>query len=81
MEVVETEKSYLNNLKLLLSCFKQPLEKEGLLSKEESNVIFSNVETIINFSDTLLQRLLSRLPASLLSSSITGVMSQKKEGK
>jgi len=72
-EVVETEKSYLNNLKLLLSCFKQPLEKEELLSKEESSVIFSNVETIINFSDTLLERLLSHLPVSLVST-------QKKEG-
>ncbi|KAJ3340475.1 hypothetical protein HDU93_006943 [Gonapodya sp. JEL0774] len=54
-EILETESNYVENLKLIVSIFVVPLTDSGALSEETLKGIFSNVEQILHFHDSILK--------------------------
>jgi hypothetical protein len=53
-EVIETEKTYIDELGVLVGLYLEPLLANGLVSASESNSMFSNVESILRFHTTAL---------------------------
>lgn len=57
-EIITSEKQYLDKLNFVIQYFKQPLEEsvkngEKVISQEEFNDVFGNIEQIRNFSKSL----------------------------
>ncbi|KAI9148566.1 hypothetical protein H9P43_010164 [Blastocladiella emersonii ATCC 22665] len=48
-EIVSTEETYVQELAYLVKCYAEPMVSQGLLSPEESKLVFSNVESILSF--------------------------------
>ena len=46
-ELVQTEKSYVRNLKSVVESFKLPLQQNRILSPQELSAIFVNIDDII----------------------------------
>eukprot|EP01103_Thecamoeba_quadrilineata_P000487 TRINITY_DN1041_c0_g1_i1.p1 TRINITY_DN1041_c0_g1~~TRINITY_DN1041_c0_g1_i1.p1 ORF type:complete len:864 (+),score=169.79 TRINITY_DN1041_c0_g1_i1:34-2625(+) len=65
MEIVSTERTYVNNLSTVVETFLMPLRKERpgpqMVSQEQLNVIFSNLEEILRTNRLLLHRLETRM--------------------
>eukprot|EP01120_Amphizonella_sp_Union-15-10_P011759 TRINITY_DN5072_c0_g1_i1.p1 TRINITY_DN5072_c0_g1~~TRINITY_DN5072_c0_g1_i1.p1 ORF type:complete len:634 (+),score=106.91 TRINITY_DN5072_c0_g1_i1:91-1902(+) len=60
-EILSTEQSYVEQLKVLIKTFKRPFEEKKIIDKLASNTIFSNVESILKFHQTLLHKLEKRM--------------------
>lgn len=60
-ELLSTEVTYVENLNIVVKVFIQPLKKDSILTQEELNKIFSNIETILNFNACMLVRLEERI--------------------
>jgi len=60
-ETLSTEQSYVEQLKILVRVFKKPLEDADIIDKHCSNAIFSNIESILKFHQTLLHKLERRM--------------------
>jgi RhoGEF domain/PH domain/Pleckstrin homology domain len=71
-EIVETERSFCQQLRTLERHFLVPFRKSGLFSKEDLRAIFSNLEGIVACSESLLG-CLERGDAENLHNSIGGV--------
>jgi len=50
-EIIETEKDYVENLKTIRDLYKNPLKESKILLESEIEVLFSNVETLINIHE------------------------------
>ncbi|GAB6032814.1 hypothetical protein CHUAL_012017 [Chamberlinius hualienensis] len=57
MELVDTEKTYVNHLNNLLEYYLEPLKKETFLSNAEINALFGNIQEIVAFQRVFLQSL------------------------
>ena len=57
-EFIETEKTYVRDLKIIVEVFKIPMEEKELITQSESPIIFSNVEMLLQVNEELLNRLL-----------------------
>eukprot|EP01098_Paradermamoeba_levis_P006906 TRINITY_DN2863_c0_g1_i5.p1 TRINITY_DN2863_c0_g1~~TRINITY_DN2863_c0_g1_i5.p1 ORF type:complete len:214 (+),score=48.54 TRINITY_DN2863_c0_g1_i5:145-786(+) len=60
-EILSTEMSYVAGLQELMKNFREPLFKQKILSQEEVNDIFSNIDTISEFQNVFLAELQLRL--------------------
>ena len=56
-ELIETERKYVKDLQFVIRNYKQPLVKLGILSSQEANDVFLNVEGILEVSQRLLELL------------------------
>ncbi|KAJ3098626.1 hypothetical protein HDU97_003891 [Phlyctochytrium planicorne] len=56
-EIIETEKSYVEELKLLNQVFLFPLQKSGLLKPNQISEIFANVESILVLHEGIAKKL------------------------
>lgn len=57
IELLETEKTYVKNLKILLERYLIPLKEENFLSKDEAELLVTNVREIYDFQMTFFDRL------------------------
>ena len=48
-EIISSEKRYVNQLKILENIYIDPMSRLGLLTAEESSIVFSNVKAILMF--------------------------------
>ncbi|KAJ6228426.1 rho guanine nucleotide exchange factor 9-related [Anaeramoeba flamelloides] len=62
MELIETEKEYLGDLKIILNLYLNPLKEQKIIELKDISVIFSSVETIAGANDILFQRLMENYP-------------------
>lgn len=53
-ELIKTERDYIKDLEIIIKLFIEPLEEEGILTKEELKDIFSNIRLLININRELL---------------------------
>jgi len=56
-ELIKTEKDYVNDLKIVITVFFDPLTKEGILTMNEITAIFSNIKIIYSINLNLLNDL------------------------
>ena len=56
-ELLDTEKNYVKNLKILLERFLVPLKDEHFLNRDEAELLVNNVEEIYNFQTTFFENL------------------------
>ena len=57
-EILTTEKKYVDSLELLISHFKRPMENlPDIVSQQEVDMIFSNIEELRDANKTFLQAL------------------------
>lgn len=54
LEMLQTEKDYVRDLQLIVDLYKKPLVKRGLVSKEDINILFSNLEQLQEVNGKLL---------------------------
>eukprot|EP01102_Stenamoeba_stenopodia_P001473 TRINITY_DN1127_c1_g1_i1.p1 TRINITY_DN1127_c1_g1~~TRINITY_DN1127_c1_g1_i1.p1 ORF type:complete len:778 (+),score=210.71 TRINITY_DN1127_c1_g1_i1:80-2335(+) len=59
-EMIKTEKSYITDLKMIVSMFLNPIKDKEILNKQQIAGLFSNVEAIINVNEKLLAEFLRR---------------------
>eukprot|EP01127_Copromyxa_protea_P023304 TRINITY_DN8695_c0_g1_i1.p1 TRINITY_DN8695_c0_g1~~TRINITY_DN8695_c0_g1_i1.p1 ORF type:complete len:467 (+),score=97.21 TRINITY_DN8695_c0_g1_i1:69-1469(+) len=45
-EILQTEKAYVADLKTIIEVYKEELEAQGIISREQSKIIFANVEDL-----------------------------------
>lgn len=60
-EMIDTEEQYLNYLKTFNKLYVVPLKQSCILSEQEFDTLFSNLEDLIQFSANLLEILLSNV--------------------
>ncbi|KAM9728951.1 rho guanine nucleotide exchange factor TIAM1 isoform 2-T2 [Menidia menidia] len=56
-ELVETEKTYVKDLRCLIECYLTPLQKESFLSQDELDVLFGNLGEMVEFQVEFLRTL------------------------
>ncbi|XP_041807857.1 T-lymphoma invasion and metastasis-inducing protein 1-like isoform X1 [Chelmon rostratus] len=56
-ELVETEKTYVKDLRCLIDCYLTPLQKESFLMQDELDVLFGNLREMVEFQVEFLQTL------------------------
>ena len=56
-EIINTEKDYIADVKLMLSVFRVPLEQSGILSKTESWTLFGNIQDLVKINESFLQKM------------------------
>ncbi|XP_038564223.1 T-lymphoma invasion and metastasis-inducing protein 1 isoform X3 [Micropterus salmoides] len=56
-ELVETEKTYVNDLNCLIECYLTPLQKESFLTQDELDVLFGNLGEMVEFQVEFLRTL------------------------
>uniref|UniRef100_A0A7N8XA50 TIAM Rac1 associated GEF 1a n=1 Tax=Mastacembelus armatus TaxID=205130 RepID=A0A7N8XA50_9TELE len=56
-ELVETEKTYVNDLNCLIECYLTPLQKEHFLTQDELDVLFGNLGEMVEFQVEFLRTL------------------------
>ncbi|CAB3998424.1 domain containing, partial [Paramuricea clavata] len=71
-EILSTEVSYCNGLDLLVEHFIQPMKIYGILSMDEIDVIFSNIESLHGLSKEMVSKLKLRLENWEVESTIIG---------
>eukprot|EP01104_Vermistella_antarctica_P021102 TRINITY_DN9334_c0_g1_i1.p1 TRINITY_DN9334_c0_g1~~TRINITY_DN9334_c0_g1_i1.p1 ORF type:complete len:755 (-),score=167.03 TRINITY_DN9334_c0_g1_i1:68-2332(-) len=59
-ELLQTERSYVQDLELLLRVFLTPLREKEILSKQELSALFSNIESLLPVNEHLLVDLEAR---------------------
>nr|XP_018900306.1 PREDICTED: protein still life, isoforms C/SIF type 2 isoform X2 [Bemisia tabaci] len=57
VELIETERTYVKHLNILLENYLEPLKKETFLSSAEINTLFGNIQEIVAFQRQFLQNL------------------------
>jgi hypothetical protein len=50
-ELVHTENDYVKDLKLLINTFMYPLEETGIISLNESKILFSNITDLLEINE------------------------------
>ena len=50
-----TEQNYVDNLKIFVKQYKIPLREHGILSQSEIDIMFSNIDDIINVNSHFLK--------------------------
>ncbi|KAL9643400.1 hypothetical protein ABK040_010016 [Willaertia magna] len=75
-EIVETEKNYVTNIKLLFDRYAVPIEQGGLIPKDYTLKIFKNLNIIISINVALLKELEDSIKDST-SSSIPVIFNQR----
>eukprot|EP01103_Thecamoeba_quadrilineata_P011754 TRINITY_DN2872_c0_g1_i3.p1 TRINITY_DN2872_c0_g1~~TRINITY_DN2872_c0_g1_i3.p1 ORF type:complete len:400 (+),score=78.79 TRINITY_DN2872_c0_g1_i3:21-1220(+) len=63
LEILKTERSYVKSLRLVINTFLKPLREnpDGIISLESLNVLFSNIERVLDVNEMLLDFLEKRL--------------------
>ncbi|XP_035998951.1 T-lymphoma invasion and metastasis-inducing protein 1 isoform X1 [Fundulus heteroclitus] len=56
-ELVETEQTYVKDLRYLIECYLKPLQKERLLTQDELDILFGNLEEMVEFQLEFLRTL------------------------
>ncbi|XP_018546663.1 rho guanine nucleotide exchange factor TIAM1 isoform X1 [Lates calcarifer] len=56
-ELVETEKTYVKDLRCLIECYLTPLQKESFLTQDELDVLFGNLGEMVEFQVEFLRTL------------------------
>ncbi|KAM4727189.1 rho guanine nucleotide exchange factor TIAM1-like [Anableps anableps] len=56
-ELVETEKTYVKDLCCLIECYLKPLKKESFLTQDELDVLFGNLDEMVEFQLEFLRTL------------------------
>jgi hypothetical protein len=56
-EILQTETVYVNDLRIAVNFYLKPLRRKKLLTEENINGIFSNMETLLHINETLLRDL------------------------
>ncbi|XP_041657866.1 T-lymphoma invasion and metastasis-inducing protein 1 isoform X2 [Cheilinus undulatus] len=56
-ELVETEKTYVKDLRYLIDCYLTPLQKESFLTQDELDVLFGNLGEMVEFQVEFLRTL------------------------
>jgi len=73
-EILQTERSYIQDLTVLMEVFLKPLREKSILSGEELNAIFLNVEIIFAVNQQLLTKLEATLSTTTLGESHIGAV-------
>eukprot|EP01114_Cavostelium_apophysatum_P001005 TRINITY_DN1086_c0_g2_i1.p1 TRINITY_DN1086_c0_g2~~TRINITY_DN1086_c0_g2_i1.p1 ORF type:complete len:968 (-),score=269.03 TRINITY_DN1086_c0_g2_i1:75-2978(-) len=60
-ELIKTERDYVNDLRIIVDVFIFPLRRRRIITLTEEKVIFSNVETLLNMNEQLLEQLEDQL--------------------
>lgn len=60
LELITTEKQYVNDLRTLIEVYINPIQEKKLLNKKQMTAIFANVDTIYEINNSLLQELEKR---------------------
>ena len=58
-EIHETEKSYVSDITTIIDVYLIPLVKYNIITSEESNLLFSNIETLRDLNESMLRDLQS----------------------
>ncbi|XP_077447548.1 rho guanine nucleotide exchange factor TIAM1 [Stigmatopora argus] len=56
-ELVDTEKTYVKDLRCLIECYLTPLQKESFLSQDELDILFGNLDEMVDFQVEFLRTL------------------------
>ncbi|KAM6984184.1 rho guanine nucleotide exchange factor TIAM1 isoform 1-T2 [Tautogolabrus adspersus] len=56
-ELVETEKTYVKDLRCLIECYLTPLQKESFLTQDELDILFGNLGEMVEFQVEFLRTL------------------------
>uniref|UniRef100_A0AAV2J994 DH domain-containing protein n=1 Tax=Knipowitschia caucasica TaxID=637954 RepID=A0AAV2J994_KNICA len=56
-ELVDTEKAYVKDLRCLIDCYLKPLQKGGILTQDELDVLFGNLGEMVDFQVEFLRTL------------------------
>eukprot|EP01105_Mastigella_eilhardi_P005770 TRINITY_DN1746_c0_g1_i2.p1 TRINITY_DN1746_c0_g1~~TRINITY_DN1746_c0_g1_i2.p1 ORF type:complete len:778 (-),score=176.68 TRINITY_DN1746_c0_g1_i2:96-2114(-) len=56
-ELIQTETTYVNNIKLTVELFIKPIDKAKLLTKDETLYLFSTLDLMLPFNEALLEAL------------------------
>lgn len=56
-ELLDTERSYVHDLRILLEVYKQPLEERKIIPKETCQELFRNVEALLPLNEELLNQM------------------------
>eukprot|EP00005_Dracoamoeba_jomungandri_P007613 CAMPEP_0174273892 /NCGR_PEP_ID=MMETSP0439-20130205/56155_1 /TAXON_ID=0 /ORGANISM="Stereomyxa ramosa, Strain Chinc5" /LENGTH=617 /DNA_ID=CAMNT_0015365353 /DNA_START=217 /DNA_END=2070 /DNA_ORIENTATION=+ len=59
-EMLATEEQYLQDLRILIEVYVEPLREQGILNKKQSGIIFSNIEAIYDINLSILSELKKR---------------------
>eukprot|EP00127_Corallochytrium_limacisporum_P001343 Clim_evm8s52 gene=Clim_evmTU8s52 len=65
-ELIETERSYLNSVRQCMEFYMRPMVAQKVITKAQSNSLFSNMEALLGINEALLRDILSRVPESNL---------------
>ncbi|KAJ6238031.1 faciogenital dysplasia protein [Anaeramoeba flamelloides] len=70
MELIKTEKEYLNDLKIILNLYLNPIKEQKIVKLKDISAIFSSIETIAGANEILYQRLMENYPKEDLISNV-----------
>ncbi|KAJ0061548.1 hypothetical protein NL108_005699, partial [Boleophthalmus pectinirostris] len=56
-ELVDTEKTYVKDLRFLIDCYLKPLQKDSILTQDELDVLFGNLGEMVDFQVEFLRTL------------------------
>ncbi|XP_057676221.1 rho guanine nucleotide exchange factor TIAM1 [Corythoichthys intestinalis] len=56
-ELVDTEKTYVKDLRCLIECYLTPLQKESFLTQDELDILFGNLDEMVDFQVEFLRTL------------------------
>ncbi|XP_033834219.1 rho guanine nucleotide exchange factor TIAM1 isoform X1 [Periophthalmus magnuspinnatus] len=56
-ELVDTEKTYVKDLRCLIECYLKPLQKDSILTQDELDVLFGNLGEMVDFQVEFLRTL------------------------
>jgi hypothetical protein len=54
-EIISTERDYISDLNILVNVFLFPIKLKEVISIDDINILFSNVETLVNCNTQLLK--------------------------
>lgn len=60
LELIQTEESYVNDLKIVINAFEKPLRKARILSDQDLNTIFLNWKSLLEYNQSFLHSLKER---------------------
>uniref|UniRef100_A0A6B2LBM9 DH domain-containing protein n=1 Tax=Arcella intermedia TaxID=1963864 RepID=A0A6B2LBM9_9EUKA len=52
MEIVETERDYVEDLRIIMEVYKNPLKESGIITEEQQKSLFANIDDIENLNRT-----------------------------
>eukprot|EP01102_Stenamoeba_stenopodia_P010138 TRINITY_DN3022_c0_g1_i3.p1 TRINITY_DN3022_c0_g1~~TRINITY_DN3022_c0_g1_i3.p1 ORF type:complete len:574 (+),score=165.63 TRINITY_DN3022_c0_g1_i3:1076-2797(+) len=74
-EIIQTERDYINDLKLIIRSFRDPIKESEFIAEKDSNIIFGNIQMLLGVNQELLRDLhvQSQSPAPMIGTSFSSL--------